>query len=87
MGGSSDKMSHSATLSFGSLISVYVRLQSAVVSAIKHIASNPSQATPGAFLLLQFRMGQVTQIGESISNLIQQVQSIIKNAIGNQRVT
>jgi hypothetical protein len=44
-----------------------------------------SQATPGSFILLQFQMSQVTQIGESISNLISQVNSVIGNAIRNQK--
>jgi hypothetical protein len=44
-----------------------------------------SQATPGRFLLLQFAMSQVTQIGESISNLISTVNGMIKNAVSNMR--
>lgn len=76
-----------ASLTFQTLIQKYIALQSAVVSATRNVASSISQATPGKFLLLQFQMSQVTQIGESISNLINQVQSVIKNSIGNQRVS
>jgi hypothetical protein len=36
-------------------------------------------------LLVQFQMSQVTQIGDSISNLIAQVQSMINNSIRNQK--
>ncbi len=74
-----------ATLSFKSLISQYIKLQSAIVSQVRNIASNISAATPGKFLLLQFGMSQVTQIGDSISNLISQVNSMINNAVRNQK--
>ncbi len=64
-----------ATISFSTLIKQYMHLQSQVISS----------ATPGKFLLLQFSMSQVTQIGESISNLISQVQSVINNMVRNQK--
>ena len=73
-----------ATISFSTLIKQYVALQSKVVSQVRSVASHISQATPGKFLLLQFSMSQVTQIGESISNLINQVQQVIKQMIQNQ---
>jgi hypothetical protein len=44
-----------------------------------------STATPGSFILLQFQMSQVTQMGESISNLISQVNSVINSAVRNQK--
>lgn len=75
----------SGTVTFATLIKAYIHLQSKVVSAVKNVASRISQATPGKFLLLQFQMSQVTQIGESISNLISQVQSVINNSIRNQK--
>ena len=73
------------TITFATLIKQYIALQSKVVSAVRAVASRISQATPGRFLLLQFEMSQVTQIGESISNLISQVQSVINNSIRNQK--
>lgn len=73
------------TLSFSSLISAYKRLQSSLVKQVRALASKMSQATPGSFILLQFQMSQVTQIGESISNLISQVNSVINAAIRNQK--
>jgi len=72
------------TLSFTSLISAYRVLQSQLVSQVKHLSRNISQANPGSFILLQFQMSQVTQIGESISNLIGQVNSVINHAVQNQ---
>lgn len=73
------------TLSFTSLIQAYKKLQSGLMSQVKTLASKMCQANPGAFILLQFQMSQVTQIGESISNLISQVNSVISNAIRNQK--
>jgi hypothetical protein len=72
------------TLSFTTLIKAYQRLQSGLVSQVRKLASKMSQATPGSFILLQFQMSQVTQIGESISNLIAQVNSVINHAVNNQ---
>ena len=74
-----------ASITFKTLISRYVKLQSQVVSRVRSIASNISTATPGKFLLLQFMMSQVTQVGESISNLVSQVMSVINNTIRNQK--
>lgn len=73
------------TLSFTSLISAYKKLQSGLVLQVRALASNVSSATPGSFILLQFQMSQVTQIGESISNLVSQVNSVISTAIRNQK--
>ncbi len=73
------------TLSFHSLISAYKRLQDALVKSVRALASKMSQATPGSFILLQFQMSQVTQMGESISNLISQVNTVISHAIQNQK--
>ncbi len=73
-----------ATISFSTLINKYIKMQSAVTSMVRNVASRMSAATPGKFLLLQFAMSQVAQIGESISNLLSQVNTVIKNAISNQ---
>ncbi|MGE5195910.1 MAG: hypothetical protein ACM3JI_01100 [Anaerolineae bacterium] len=75
----------SGTITFSTLIKKYIQLQSKVVSSVRALASSISQATPGKFLLLQFQMSQVTQIGESISNLVSQVQAVINNTVRNQK--
>lgn len=85
MGHPTNVSPYSGTISFATLIKAYIALQSKVVSAVRNVASKISQATPGKFLLLQFQMSQVTQIGDSISNLISQVQSVITNAVRNQK--
>jgi len=69
------------TISFATLIKQYVILQSQVVSQVRSVASAISAATPGKFLLLQFSMSQVTQVGESISNLIGQVNTLIGSVV------
>lgn len=75
---------YEAKLSFITLIKKYQERQSVVIAQVRDVASQISAATPGKFLLLQFSMSQVTQIGDSISNLIMQVNSMIKTAISNQ---
>ena len=73
------------TLTFTTLITKYTSLQKEIVSQVRKLASSISSATPGKFLLLQFGMSQVTQVGESISNLISQVNSMINNSVRNQK--
>lgn len=73
------------TITFNTLVRKYMHLQSQVMSMVKKVASKISQATPGRFLLLQFAMSQVTQIGSSISNLLSQVNTVISKAIQNQK--
>ena len=80
-------LSNWCTLSFGSLINQYKNIQSQLVQQVKQLASRASLATPGRFLLVQFQMSQVTQIGDSISNLISQVQSMINNSVRNQKAS
>lgn len=73
------------TLSFSTLIDSYKKLQSQLVGQVKNLSRNLSTATPGSFILLQFQMSQITQIGESISNVIAQVNSVINHAVQSQR--
>jgi hypothetical protein len=77
--------SNFCTLSFTSLISSYKKLQSGLMLQVKALASKSSTANPGQFILLQFQMSQVTQVGETISNMISQVNSIIRQTIQNQK--
>jgi len=78
-------MDNFCTLSFTSLISSYKKLQSGLMVQVRSLASKMSQANPGQFILLQFQMSQVTQVGETISNMISQVNSIIRQTIQNQK--
>lgn len=76
-----------STMTFATLIKKYSKLQKAVVSQVRNVASRLSAATPGKFLLLQFSMSQVTQVGDSISNLISQVNTMINNSVRNQKTS
>lgn len=87
-GGSSQFCKTSAcTLSFTQLICHYKKVQQNVQSLVQKIASCVSQATPGRFLLVQFAMAQVTQLGDTISNLISQINSMISTAVRNQKTS
>ena len=72
-------------LSFTDLIQKYQQLQANVLRDVKDLSSNLRTAQPGRFLLMQFEMSQVTQVGESISNLIAQVNSLINASVRNQK--
>ncbi|MDJ0651640.1 MAG: hypothetical protein QNJ27_01315 [Simkaniaceae bacterium] len=78
---------HPVSLTFVTLIKKYSKLQAAVVSQVRNVASKLSAATPGKFLLLQFSLSQVTQVGDSISNLISQVNTMINNSVRNQKTS
>jgi hypothetical protein len=73
------------TLSFNTLIKNYEKLQKKLVDQVRSLASSMCAATPGKFLLVQFAMSQITQIGESISNLISQINSMINMSVRNQK--
>ncbi len=72
------------TLSFNAIIQSYKVMQSGLMIQVKQLSTS-STANPGQFILLQFQMSQIAQVGESISNLISQVNSIINNAVRNQK--
>ena len=78
-------ISWKCSLTFSTLINKYMKIQSNVVKQVQSLASSICAATPGKFLLVQFAMSQVTQIGESISNLITQINSMINMAVRNQK--
>jgi len=80
-------MTQWGSLNFRSLVTKYIQLQSKVVSEVKKLSDAMSTARPGKFLLVQFYMSQVTQVGESISNIIAQVNSMINKTVQNQRTT
>ena len=66
---------HPVSLTFYTLIKKYSALQAQVVSQVRNVASKLSSATPGKFLLLQFSMSQVTQVGDSINNSVRNQKS------------
>lgn len=73
-------------INFQSLIKLYSKVQQSLVSMVQALANSSASGTnPGKFLLVQFKMAQVTQMGESISNLISTVNSLINSTVRNQR--
>jgi len=86
MSSPADKGRYDTKLSLSDLIVAYASLQNKVLDQINSLASSMSTADPGEFLLAQFGMSQVNQIGQTISNMIYQVNSVIMNTIRNQKV-
>jgi len=86
MANPADKGRYDTKLSLSDLIVAYASLQNQVLDQINSLASSMSTADPGEFLLAQFGMSQVNQIGQTISNMIYQVNSVIMNTIRNQKV-
>jgi hypothetical protein len=81
-----NKIVDASRVGFSTLIAHYNTMQQLLTSQVKELSrSGISSATPGMFILLQFQMSQVTQIGDSISNLIAQLNSLINRAVSNQR--
>ncbi|MEC8306539.1 MAG: hypothetical protein VXZ72_01615 [Chlamydiota bacterium] len=72
-------------ISFDDVIKNYAAMQQQVVDQVKDASSDIKSANPSKFLQLQFAMAQVTQVGDSISNLVSQVNSMINNAVRNQK--
>ncbi len=72
-------------ITFSSIIKKYSKVQSEVQAQISSLASNTASTNPAEFLLMQFKMAYITQMGDSISNLISQVNSMINNAVRNQK--
>ena len=74
----------SLDVSFQTLIKNYANIQTALVSQVRAMGSL-SHASPAQFIMLQFKMANVTQIGESISNLIGQLNKVCANAVSQQQ--
>ena len=74
-----------STVSFTELLTKYKVVQSSLMVKVKTLASQLCQTNPAQFILIQFQMSQVTQVGESISNLIAQINALISNSVRNQK--
>ena len=73
-------------LNWNSILDKYSKVQSAVQSKVMHLMSNMSALDPVNFLKAQFYMSQMTQCGQSMSNLIATFNQMINAAVSNQRV-
>lgn len=68
---------------FTSMINWFKKREADLADSLEAIAAAASAATPGEFLLLQFEMASVTQMGDSIANLMAQLNNLIANSIRN----
>jgi len=78
---------HDVELTFVTLIKKYSSLQSEILKAVQNVSSKLSAITPGRFLLLQFQMAQLTQVGDAISNFIFQVNSYVNTCVRNLKTS
>lgn len=83
--GAADPSFSGSSLDLTSLLKSYDTVNSSLTEELEKVAANPSTTNPGQFLLLQMKTSSLAQIGESISNIIANANSVIKNAVGAQR--
>jgi len=74
-----------SSLNLTDLLKSYDTVNSSLTQELQKVAANPSTTNPGQFLLLQMKTSSLAQIGESISNIIANANSVIKNSIQGQR--
>lgn len=74
---------YGAKVGFTSMMQQYIKMQSKVVGMMKSLGSSSSQIQPGKFIYLQFAMSQVAQVGQSVSNVVSTLTSVISNAVRN----
>lgn len=70
-------------ISFKNMMAQYIQMQSKVVGMMKSLGGSSSQIQPGKFIFLQFAMSQVAQVGQSVSNVVSTLTSVISNAVRN----
>ena len=72
-------------LSFNTMLTNYTNAQQKVKQLLMSLSKKMSTLSPGEFLLLQMQTGNLSQIGDSLSNVISSMNGICKNAISNMR--
>ncbi len=72
-------------INFYKLVANYTSCQQQIANLINCLATKMTSVSPGQFLMLQFRMGNLTQIGDGISNVVSSLNAIAKNSISNMR--
>ena len=70
-------------LQFQKLIDHYTEAQKKVANLVMCLSAKMTSVSPGQFLMLQFQVGNLTQIGDSISNVVSSLNGIAKNSISN----
>lgn len=74
-----------SSLDLNQLLTSYNTFNQMVQDQLQQIAKDPNTVSPGQFLQLQMQTSSLAQIGESISNIIANANSVVKNAVQNQR--
>lgn len=74
---------YGAKIGFSSMMEQYIAMQGKVVGMMKSLGGSSSQIQPGKFIYLQFAMSQVAQVGQSVSNVVSTLTSVISNAVRN----
>jgi hypothetical protein len=72
-------------INFKNLVINYTAAQKQIANLINCLSTKMTSVSPGQFLMLQFKMGNLTQIGDSISNVVSSLNAIAKNSISNMR--
>lgn len=70
-------------IGFKEMMAQYIKRQEKVVNLMSSLGGTSSQIQPGKFIMLQFAMSQVAQIGQSVSNVVSTITSVISNAVRN----
>ncbi len=73
-------------INFKALLAKYSAMQKSVMSALNSLTLS-SGVSPVQFLMLQFTVTQLSQVGDSVSNIISSINSMINNSIRNQKGT
>lgn len=74
---------YGSKIGFTSMMQQYKAMQSKVVGMMKSLGGSASEIQPGKFIFLQFAMSQVAQVGQSVSNVVSTLTSVISNAVRN----
>lgn len=70
---------------YNAMINAYSSAMNSVMSAMIYMSSHYSSMNPGNFLMLQFMMGEISQTGEAISNMMSTVNSMLSRVVGNYK--
>lgn len=73
----------STTSAYFSMISSFGQMQNSIMSAMMYMSEHYSEMNPADFMMLQFMMGELSQVGESISNMLSTVNQLNANSIRN----
>jgi len=74
------------SISFTKMMDLYITMQEKAVKLMQSLAGKACIIAPGKFIFLQFAMSQVAQVGQSVSNVVSTITTVISNAVRNVKV-